>query len=199
MCCCRSGSASRPCGWVSGWGAHEPPTHPGAVRHQLPVSTALAITPCTTTPGQRAWRLVVTTSAAPVAVVATAGALFLGSGYEQRLTLEVWEGGARVSTETYEDRGDVLYHALTGQPMFKSTVRPGLEFTGEYLYENGFPTGELAVTQRVVGGGGAVPVRGDPPAPQRPDRRRCRAGHRAGRSGREEGPRLRASGAGPGD
>ncbi|HEX2080529.1 MAG TPA: Ig-like domain-containing protein [Longimicrobium sp.] len=90
-------------------------------------------------------------------VVATGGVFrFLPGTYEQRLTLEVYEGDVRVSTETYEDRGQVLYNAFTGHPMFESTVRPGLEFTGEYLYENGLTTGELAITQRVVGNGPGV-------------------------------------------
>lgn len=90
-------------------------------------------------------------------VIATGGVLRMGNGYEQRLTLEVYEGDARVSTETYEDRGELLYNVFTGQPIFDSALRPGLEFTGEYLVQDGLPTGELAVSQD-LGGDGASAV-----------------------------------------
>lgn len=43
-------------------------------------------------------------------VMATGGVFrFTDAGYEQRITLEVYEGGMRVSTETWEDRGQLLY------------------------------------------------------------------------------------------
>lgn len=90
-------------------------------------------------------------------VMATGGVFRLtGAGYEQRLTLEVYEGATRVSTETWEDRGQLLYDVFTGNPMFESQVRDGLEYTGEYLYQDGFLTGEMTVTQRVAGSGAEV-------------------------------------------
>jgi uncharacterized protein YjdB len=89
-------------------------------------------------------------------VMVTGGVLRMGGGYEQRLTLEVFEGDVRVSTETYEDRGQLMYNVLTGDPMFESTLRPGLRFTGTFLTENGFPTGETATTQTLGGEGAEV-------------------------------------------
>ncbi|HLM66279.1 MAG TPA: Ig-like domain-containing protein, partial [Longimicrobium sp.] len=85
-------------------------------------------------------------------VVVTDGVLrYTAGGYEQRLTLDVFEGAAWVGTENYEDRGQVLYDMFTGNPIFHSSVRPGLRFTGEVLWENGFVTGETAIRQTVGG------------------------------------------------
>ncbi|HST62036.1 MAG TPA: Ig-like domain-containing protein [Longimicrobium sp.] len=89
-------------------------------------------------------------------VMVTGGVLRMGGGYEQRLTLEVFEGDVRVSTETYEDRGQVMYNVFTGEPLFGSTLRPGLRFTGRFLEQDGLPTGETATTQTLGGEGTEV-------------------------------------------
>jgi hypothetical protein len=80
----------------------------------------------------------------------------LGNGYEQRLTLEVYEGDVRLSTEVYEDRGEIWYNAFTGDPILHSALRPALEVPGELIMQHGLPTGEVAVTQALVEGGPEV-------------------------------------------
>jgi hypothetical protein len=85
-------------------------------------------------------------------IVATGGYLrFTASGYEQRLTLEVYEGDVRVGTEVYEDRGEVWYHALDGYPILHSTVRAGLQLPVTLVVENGFQTGEMTVAHGLPG------------------------------------------------
>jgi|GEM_PF-1785752 len=84
-------------------------------------------------------------------VMVTGGVMRFDDGYQQRLTLEVYEGDTRVSTEVYEDRGQVLYDLWTGFPIFESTLRAGLVFKSELVMENGFQTGEMNVTQSVPG------------------------------------------------
>jgi hypothetical protein len=86
-------------------------------------------------------------------VVVTGGVLRLDGGYQQRLTMEIYEGETRVGTEAYEDRGQVMYDMLTGFPIFQSTQRPGLTFRAELRMEHGFYTGEMTVAQRIGGEG----------------------------------------------
>ena len=40
---------------------------------------------------------------------------------------------------TYQDRGQLMYNVFTGDPIFESTLRPGLRFTGTFLTANGLP------------------------------------------------------------
>lgn len=96
-------------------------------------------------------------------VVVTGGALRFGNGYEQRITLEVYEGDVRLSTEVYEDRGDVWYDVFTGTPILRSTLRPGLEVRAELLSQDGYPTGEVAVRLALAGEGQEVVLRFGPP------------------------------------
>jgi hypothetical protein len=85
-------------------------------------------------------------------VVVTGGVLRMDNGWEERLTLEVYEGDVRLSTEVYEDRGQVFYDLFTGQPVLRSALRPGRELRGEWVMQDGLPTGALAVTQALAGG-----------------------------------------------
>jgi uncharacterized protein YjdB len=137
---------------VSGWAQV---TVPGAVEHRL---ERAAGEPLPVQVGTRTVR-----AAAGVAheqrVVLTGGVLRLDGGYLQRLTLEIYEGDTRVATETYEDRGQVLYDMFTGFPIFQSTQRHGLVFRAEPVMEHGFHTGEMTVTQRIGGEGAEVALR----------------------------------------
>ena len=137
---------------VSGWAQV---TVPGAVEHPL---ERAAGQPLPVQVGTRTVR-----DAAGVAyeqrVVLTGGVLRLDNGYQQRLTLEIWEGDTRVAAEVYEDRGQVMYDMLTGFPIFESTQRPGLVFRAELAMEHGFYTGEMTVPQRIGGEGSAVALR----------------------------------------
>jgi uncharacterized protein YjdB len=92
-------------------------------------------------------------------VVVTGGTLRVGSGYEQRLALAVYEGDVLVGTEVYEDRGEIWYNAFTGHPILHSTVRRGLEVTTEAATDDGYFTGELDVFQDVAGDGQRVTLR----------------------------------------
>lgn len=85
-------------------------------------------------------------------VVATGGVLRLtAGGYEQRLTLEIYEGDVRVGTEVYEDHGEVWYHGVDGYPILHSTVRAGLQLPVTLAVEHGFPTGEMTVPYGLPG------------------------------------------------
>ena len=92
-------------------------------------------------------------------VVLTGGVLRLGGGYEQRITVEVYEGDVRLSTEVYEDRGELWYDVFTGNPVLRSTLRPGLELRAELLSQDGYPTGEVAVPMALAGDGQEVVLR----------------------------------------
>lgn len=93
-------------------------------------------------------------------IVATGGVLrFSTAGYEQRVTLEVYEGDARVATEVYEDRGEVFYQVTDGSPVLHSAVRPGLQLPVALAVEHGFHTGEMTVTQSLGGVEGPVALR----------------------------------------
>jgi uncharacterized protein YjdB len=89
-------------------------------------------------------------------VVVAGGVLRFDNGYQQRLTLEIYEGDTRVGTEVYEDRGKVLYDMWTGFPIFESTQHPGLVLRSELAMENGFYTGGMTITQRIGGEGAEV-------------------------------------------
>jgi hypothetical protein len=85
-------------------------------------------------------------------VMATGGVLrFTAGGYEQRITLEIYEGNVRVGTEVYEDRGQVWYHGVDGYPILHSTVRAGLQLPVTLATEHGFHTGEIAVPYGLPG------------------------------------------------
>lgn len=134
---------------VAGWAQV---TVPGAVEHRLERAAGQAL------PAQVGTRTV--RDAAGVErqqrVVVTAGVLRIDNGYQQRLTLEIYEGDNRVGTEVYEDRGQVLYDMWTGFPIFESTQRPGLRLTSELVMEHGFYTGAMTVTGRLGGEGAEV-------------------------------------------
>lgn len=134
---------------VSGWAQV---TVAGAVEHRL---ERAAGQPLPAQVGTRSFR-----DAAGVMheqrVVVTGGVLRFDVGYQQRLTLEIFEGDTRVATEIYEDRGHVLYDLITGSPVFQSTQRPGLTFRAEPRMEHGFQTGEMTVIQRIGGEGAEV-------------------------------------------
>jgi uncharacterized protein YjdB len=131
---------------VSGWAQV---TVPGAVEHRLERAAGQPL------PAQVGTRTV--RDAAGVErqqrVVVTGGVLRIGGGYQQRLTLEIYEGDTRVETEVYEDNGQVLYDMWTGFPIFESTQRPGLRLTSELVMEHGFFTGAMTITQRIGGEG----------------------------------------------
>lgn len=89
-------------------------------------------------------------------VVVTGGFLRFGDGYEQRLTLEIYQGDTRVATEVYEDRGQLMYDMWTGFPILESTQRPGLRLPAELVMANGLFTGEMTIRQRIAADGAEV-------------------------------------------
>ncbi|HEX2190001.1 MAG TPA: Ig-like domain-containing protein [Longimicrobiaceae bacterium] len=83
--------------------------------------------------------------------VVTDGALrqsFTGGRYEQRLTVQTYQDGVLVGTQSYTDRGTVMYDMWWGTPVFTSTLFAGLTFRSELQAD-----GALAVTQRIGGEG----------------------------------------------
>jgi hypothetical protein len=93
-------------------------------------------------------------------VVATGGTLrFSTAGYEQRITLEIYEGAVHVATEVYEDRGEVYYQMMDGSPVLHSTARPGLQLPVALAMEHGFHTGEMTISQALAGVEGQVALR----------------------------------------
>lgn len=137
---------------VSGWAQV---TVPGAVEHRLERAAGQPL------PAQVGTRTVRDAAGAlhEQRVVVTGGVLRLDNGYQQRLTLEIWEGDVRVATEVYEDRGQVLYDMWTGFPIFESTQRPGLVLRAELVMEHGFHTGGMTIAQRIGGEGAEVAFR----------------------------------------
>jgi uncharacterized protein YjdB len=137
---------------VSGWAQV---TVPGAVEHRLERAAGEPL------PVQVGTRTVRDAAGAvhEQRVVLTGGVLRLDNGYQQRLTLEIWEGDTRVATEVYEDRGRVMYDMWTGSPIFESTQRPGLVLRAELVMEHGFYTGEMTIAQRIGGEGAEVALR----------------------------------------
>ena len=93
-------------------------------------------------------------------IVATGGVLrFSTAGYEQRITLEVYEGATRVAAEVYEDRGEVFYQMMDGSPVLHSAARPGLQLPVTLAVEHGLHTGEMTVSQALGGVEGQVMLR----------------------------------------
>lgn len=85
-------------------------------------------------------------------VVATGGVLrFLASGYEQRIELEIQENGVKVGTETFLDRGEILYDMFNNQVVFESTLHEGRVTRGEWVMSDGLITGELTVSLALPG------------------------------------------------
>ncbi|HEX8693342.1 MAG TPA: Ig-like domain-containing protein [Longimicrobium sp.] len=81
-------------------------------------------------------------------VVATGGAIrILGSRWEQRLTLDTYEGGVLAWSRTFTDSGDLMYDAFTGEPMLVSTTYPGFVHRGSYSADGN----RLTVRQKVDG------------------------------------------------
>lgn len=92
-------------------------------------------------------------------MVLTGGVLRLDGGCQQRLTLKIYQGDARVATEVYANRGRVMYDMLTGFPIFHSTQRPGLVLRAQLAMEHGFYTGGMTIAQRIGGDGAEVALR----------------------------------------
>ena len=83
--------------------------------------------------------------------VVTDGAMrhsFTGGRYEQRLTVQAYEDGVLVGTQSYFDRGTFMYDMWEGTPVFSSSLYAGLTFKSSYTSD-----GTLAVTQRIGGEG----------------------------------------------
>ena len=105
-------------------------------------------------------RTVADGSALEQQLVVTGGALQLtDSGYVQTTTIDVYEGSVRVDSEVHEDAGVMLYDLYTGNPIFQSTRIAGLIYRGEFLYANGFWTGEIVVTRTIAGASRAAAFR----------------------------------------
>jgi uncharacterized protein YjdB len=140
---------------IEGVSGYAQVTVPGAVEHRLERAAGEPL------PAQVGTRTVRDAAGAlhQQRVILTGGVLRLDDGYQQRLTLEIYQGDTRVATEVYEDRGRVLYDMLTAFPIFESTQRPGLVLRAELGMEHGFYTGEMTVAQRIGGEGAEVALR----------------------------------------
>lgn len=85
-------------------------------------------------------------------LVVTGGELRLvDGGYFQTVIIDVYEGSVKVDSEVHVDAGVMLYDLYTGNPIFQSTRTAGLIYRGEFLYQNGFWTGEIVLTRNVAG------------------------------------------------
>jgi uncharacterized protein YjdB len=79
--------------------------------------------------------------------------------YTMVLELSVHEGNQVVETPRFVDEGELLYRWNTGQLVFNSTTRPGLQYDVDHVYAGGYLTGEVVVHHRIAGGDQTVPLR----------------------------------------
>jgi hypothetical protein len=102
-------------------------------------------------------------SAIQQTLVVTSGELRLADGrYVHSIAIAVYEGAVKVGLEVHEDSGVMLFDMLTGNPIFESTRTAGLTYRGEFLYANGFTTGEIVVTRTLSGTSRAAEFRFGP-------------------------------------
>ena len=103
-------------------------------------------------------------SAIQQTLVVTGGELRVtDGGYVRTIAVDVYEGAVKVALEVHEDAGIMLYDLFTGHPIFQSTRTAGLIYRGEFLYANGFTTGEIVVTGTLPGASRPAAFRFDRP------------------------------------